>query len=362
MAFDFDIVKNSNDNSIISEITFESIKNTLIYNNKQKWKSNVITYSNDNSITIEYKLDKIFVHIQNINNNVKVLIQEDNVKESTYNRYTPYDAIPLSTRKMRRTTSLEKTIEHFDSIVEVIVEIFSVFNISKDIYVMHSFNDLDSKNYNSTLLSATTFYVISKLYKLHNINPVFINEGVFSNNLKFKVNSELCTIIVKPYYFYVNNTYIKADDIKYINTIIVENSELYKHIGYNVIVDLCNTLVNPKVLPNIMSSLKDYFKNSMFEGVPPIPCKFNDTKNSIFFDDYIKRRIEYYKNYDVCISRFVRTYMCKFMIGTLLVETIEQDVHIVSKLAKHFNKHPDEVLHDIKGRYNWLCQQYMKNS
>lgn len=104
MAFDFDIVKQP-DNSVITEITFESFKNTLIYNNKQKSKA--ITY-NDNCITIEYKLDKIFVHIQNTNNNVKVLIQEDNVKESTYNRYTPYDAIPLSTRKMRRSTSLEK--------------------------------------------------------------------------------------------------------------------------------------------------------------------------------------------------------------------------------------------------------------
>jgi hypothetical protein len=132
-------------------------------------------------------------------------------------------------------------------------------------------------------------------------------------------------------------------------------------MGYNVIVDLVSTLVKPEELPNIISSMKGYFKNSMFEGVPPIPCKFNDTKNSIFFDNYIKRRIEYYKNYDVCISRFVRIYMCKFMIGTLLVETIEQDVHIVSKLAKHFNRKVEDVLYDIKGRYNWLCQQYIEN-
>lgn len=357
MAFDFDIVK-SPDNSIISEIAFESLKNTLIYNNKQRSKA--ITYT-DNCITIEYKLDKIFVHIQNTNNNVKVLIQEDNVTGSIYSRYTPYDTIPLSTRKMRASTSMEKHIEHFDCIVEDIVEIFSTFNISKNIYVMQSFNDLDDKNYNNTLLSATTFYVISKLYKLHNINPVFINDGVFSNNIKFEVNSELCTIIVKPYYFYAYNTYIKANDIKYINTIIAENSELYKHIGYNVIVDLYYTLVNPKELPNIMTSMKDYFKNSMFENVPPIPCKFNDTKNSIFFDDYIKRRIAYYKNYDVCISRFVRTYMCKFMIGSLLVETIDQNVHIVSELAKHFYRTADDVLYDIKGRYNWICQQYIEN-
>lgn len=357
MAFDFDIVKQP-DNSVITEITFESFKNTLIYNNKQKSKA--ITY-NDNCITIEYKLDKIFVHIQNTNNNVKVLIQEDNVKESTYNRYTPYDAIPLSTRKMRRSTSLEKTIEHFDSIMGDIAEIFSVLNISKNIYVMQSFNDLDNKNYNNTLLSVTAFYVISKLYDLYKIKPVFINEGVFSNNISVEVNSLLYTIIVKPYYFHVNITYITADDIKYINTVIAENSELYKHMGYNVIVDLVSTLVKPEELPNIISSMKGYFKNSMFEGVPPIQCKFNDTKNSIFFDNFIKRRIEYYKNYDVCISRFVRTYMCKFMIGTLLVETIEQDVHIASKLAKHFNRKVEDVLYDIKGRYNWLCQQYIEN-
>ena len=357
MAFDFDIVKQP-DNSVITEITFESFKNTLIYNNKQKSKA--ITY-NDNCITIEYKLDKIFVHIQNTNNNVKVLIQEDNVKESTYNRYTPYDAIPLSTRKMRRSTSLEKTIEHFDSIVGDIAEIFSVFNISKNIYVMQSFNDLDDKNYNNTLLSVTAFYVISKLYDLYKIKPVFINEGVFSNNIRVEVNSLLYTIIVKPYYFHVNITYTTADDIKYINTVIAENSELYKHMGYNVIVDLVSTLVKPEELPNIISSMKGYFKNSMFEGVPPIQCKFNDTKNSIFFDNFIKRRIEYYKNYDVCISRFVQTYMCKFMIGTLLVETIEQDVHIASKLAKHFNRKVEDVLYDIKGRYNWLCQQYIEN-
>lgn len=357
MAFDFDIVKQP-DNSVITEITFESFKNTLIYNNKQKSKA--ITY-NDNCITIEYKLDKIFVHIQNTNNNVKVLIQEDNVKESTYNRYTPYDAIPLSTRKMRRSTSLEKTIEHFDSIVGDIAEIFSVLNISKYIYVMQSFNDLDNKNYNNTLLSVTAFYVISKLYDLYKIKPVFINEGVFSNNISVKVNSLLYTIIVKPYYFHVNITYTTADDIKYINTVIAENSELYKHMGYNVIVDLVSTLVKPEELPNIISSMKGYFKNSMFEGVPPIQCKFIDTKNSIFFDNFIKRRIEYYKNYDVCISRFVRTYMCKFMIGTLLVETIEQDVHIASKLAKHFNRKVEDVLYDIKGRYNWLCQQYIEN-
>lgn len=359
MAFDFDIVKQPDD-SVITEITFESFKNTLIYNNKQKWKSNVITYCNDNSITIEYKLDKIFVHIQNTNNNVKILIQEDNIRESTYSRYDPYDAIPLSTRKMRRSTSLERHIEHFDSIVEDIVQIFSALNISKDIYVMHSFNDLDFKNYNNTLLSATTFYVISKLYKLYNIKPVFINEGEFSNNLKFEVNSELCTIIVKPYYYHVNITYITADDIKYINPIIVENSKLYKHRGYNVIVDLTSTIVNPKELPNIMSSLKDYFKNSMFENVQPIPCKFNDTKNSIFFDNFIKHRIGYYRNYDVCISRFVRTYMCKFMIGSLLVETINQNVHIASKLAKHFYRSVDEVLLDIKGRYNWILLQYIE--
>lgn len=110
-----------------------------------------------------------------------------------------------------------------------------------------------------------------------------------------------------------------------------------------------------------MSSLKDYFKNSMFEGIPPIQCKFNDTKNSIFFDDYIKRRIAYYKNYDVCISRFVRTYMCKFMIGTLLVETINENVRIISELATHFYRTVDDVLYDIKGRYNWLCQQYIEN-
>lgn len=357
MAFDFDIVKQP-DNSVITEITFESFKNTLIYNNKQKSKA--ITY-NDNCITIEYKLDKIFVHIQNTNNNVKVLIQEDNVKESTYNRYTPYDAIPLSTRKMRRSTSLERHIEHFDSIVGDIAEIFSVFNISKNIYVMQSFNDLDDKNYNNTLLSVTAFYVISKLYDLYKIKPVFINEGVFSNNIRVEVNSLLYTIIVKPYYYHVNITYTTADDIKYINTVIAENSELYKHMGYNVIVDLVSTLVKPDELPNIISSMKGYFKNSMFEGVPPIQCKFNDTKNSIFFDNFIKRRIEYYKNYDVCISRFVRTYMCKFMIGTLLVETIEQDVHIASKLAKHFNRKVEDVLYDIKGRYNWLCQQYIEN-
>lgn len=360
MAFDFDIVKQPDD-SIITEITFEAIKNTLKCKNKQKYKSNVITYYNDNSITIEYKLDKIFVYIQNTNNNVKILIQENNVRESTYSRYDPYDVIPLSTRKMRESTSMEKHIEHFDSIVEDIVEIFSVFNVSKDIYVMQSFNDLDDKNYNNTLLSATTFYVISKLYKLHNITLVFINEGVFSNNLKFEVNTELCTIIVKPYYLHANITYIAAKDIKYINTIIAENSNLYKHRGYNVIADLSSTLVNPKELPNIMSSMKDYFKNSMFEGVPPIQCKCNDTKNSIFFDDFIKRRIAYYKNYDVCISRFVRTYMCKFMIGSLLIETISQNVHIASALANHFNRKVEDVLYDIKGRYNWLCQQYIEN-
>lgn len=356
MAFDFDIVK-SPDDSIISEITFEALKNTLTYNNKQKSKA--ITY-NDNCITIEYKLDKIFVHIQNTNN-VKILIQEDNFREGTYSRYDPYDVIPLSTRKIRESTSMEKHIGHFDSIVEDIVEIFSVFNVSKDIYVMQSFNDLDDKNYNNTLLSATTFYVISKLYKLHNIKPVFINEGVFSNNLKFEVNPDLYTIIVKPYYLHFNITYITTNDIKYINTIIAENSNLYKHHGYNVIVDLTSTIVNPKELPNIMSSMKDYFKNSMFEGVPPIQCKCNDTKNSIFFDDFIKQRIAYYKNYDVCISRFVRTYMCKFMIGSLLIETISQNVHIASALANHFNRKVEDVLYDIKGRYNWLCQQYIEN-
>ena len=175
MAFDFDIVK-SPDDSIISEITFEALKNTLTYNNKQKSKA--ITY-NDNCITIEYKLDKIFIHIQNTNNNVKVLIQEDNDTGSRYSRYNPYDTISLSTRKMRASTSMEKHIEHFDRIVEDIVEIFSVFNISKDIYVMQSFNDLDDKNYNNTLLSATIFYVISKLYKLYNIKPLFINEKVY---------------------------------------------------------------------------------------------------------------------------------------------------------------------------------------
>lgn len=360
MAFDFDIVKQPDD-SVITEITFESFKNTLKCKNKHKYKSNVITYYNDNCITIEYKLDKIFVHIQNTNNNVKILIQEDNFREGTYSRYDPYDVIPLSTRKMRESTSMEKHIEHFDTIVEDIVEIFSVFNVSKDIYVMQSFNDLDDKNYNNTLLSATTFYVISKLYKLHNIKPVFINEGVFSNNLKFEVNTELCTIIVKPYYLHVNITDIAAKDIKYINTIIAKNSNLYKHSGYNVIVDLTSTIVNPKELPNIMSSMKDYFKNSMFEGVPPIQCKCNDTKNSIFFDDFIKRRIAYYKNYDVCISRFVRTYMCKFMIGSLLIETISQNVHIASALANHFNRKVEDVLYDIKGRYNWLCQQYIEN-
>lgn len=360
MAFDFDIVKQPDD-SIITEITFEAIKNTLKCKNKQKYKSNVITYYNDNYITIEYKLDKIFVHIQNTNNNVKILIQEDNVRESTYSRYDPYDAIPLSTRKMRASTSMEKHIGHFDSIVEDIAEIFSVFNISKDIYVMQSFNDLEDKNYNSTLLSATTFYVISKLYKLYNIKPLFINEGVFSNNLKFEVNPELCTIIVKPYYFHGNIAYIKDNDIKYINNIIVENSDLYKLLGYNVIVDLFTTVVNPKELPNIISSMNGYFKNSMFENVQPIPCKFNDTKNSIFFDDFIKHRIGHYKNYDVCINRFVRTYMCKFMIGSLLVETIDQNVHIASALAKHFYRTVDDVLYDIKGRYNWICQQYIEN-
>lgn len=360
MAFDFGIVKNSNDNNVISKITLETLKNTLVYNNKQK--SKVITYT-DNCITIKYKLYKIFVHIQNTNNNVKVLIQEDNYKENQYNMYAPHNAIPLSVRKMRHATSLERTIEHFDTIVTYIAEIFSALNIPKDIYVLQSFNNLDSKNYNNTLLSATTFYVISKLYKLYKIKPLFISEDEFSNNIKFEVNSKLETIIVKPYYFHRGNT-IKTSDIKYINTIITENSEIYKHICYNVIAELDNTTVKPANLPNIVSTLKDYFKNSMFENIPPIPCKFNDTKNSIHFDEFISQRISYYKNYEVCISRIVRVYMCKFIVGTIVLENMENfyNSSILKYVAEHFNKNIEDVLYDIKGRYNWLCIQYMKNS
>ena len=360
MAFDFGIVKNSNDNNVISKITFETLKNTLVYNNKQK--SKVITYT-DNCITIKYKLYKIFVHIQNTNNIVKVLIQEDNYKEKQYNMYAPHNAIPLSVRKMRHATSLERTIEHFDTIVTYIAEIFSALNIPKDIYVMQSFSNIDSKNYNNTLLSATSFYVISKLYKLYKIKPLFISEGEFSNNIKFEVNSKLETIIVKPYYFHAGNT-IKTSDIKYINTIITKNSELYKHLGYNVIAELNNTTVKPQNLSNIFSTLKDYFKNSMFENIPPIPCKFNDTKNSIHFDEFIAHRISYYKNYEVCISRIVRVYMCKFMVGTIVLKSEENfyNSSILEYVTEHFNKNMEDILYDIKTRYNWLCMQYMKNS
>ena len=360
MAFDFDIVKNSNDNNVISKITFETLKNTLVYNNKQK--SKVITYT-DNCITIKYKLYKIFVHIQNTNNNVKVLIQEDNYKEKQYNMYAPHNAIPLSVRKMRHATSLERTIEHFDTIVTDIAEIFSALNIPKDIYVLQSFNNLDSKNYNNTLLSATTFYVISKLYKLYKIKPLFISEDEFSNNIKFEVNSKLETIIVKPYYFHRGNT-IKNSDIKYINTIITENSELYKHFGYNVIAVLDNTTVKPENLSNIVSTLKGYFKNSMFENIPPIPCKFNDTKNSIHFDEVISHHISYYKNYEVCISRIVRVYMCKFMVGAIVLKRVEKFYcsNVLVYVAEHFNKNIEDIFYDIKARYNWLCMQYMKNS
>ena len=277
--------------------------------------------------------------------------------------YGLHNTIPLSVRKMRHTTSLEKTIEHFDTIVTYIAEIFSALNIPKDIYVLQSFNNLDSKNYNNTLLSATTFYVISKLYKLYKIKPLFISEGEFSNNIKFEVNSKLETIIVKPYYFHRGNT-IKTSDIKYINTIITENSEIYKHIGYNVIAELDNTTVKPENLPNIVSTLKDYFKNSMFENIPPIPCKFNDTKNSIHFDEFISQRISYYKNYEVCISRIVRVYMCKFIVGTIVLENMENfyNSSILKYVADRFNKNIEDILYDIKARYNWVCMQYMKNS
>ena len=61
--------------------------------------------------------------------------------------------------------------------------------------------------------------------------------------------------------------------------------------------------------------MKDILK-SMFEGVPQFNVNLMIQKILYFLITFIKRRIEYYKNYDVCISRFVRTYMCKFMIGT----------------------------------------------
>lgn len=124
---------------------------------------------------------------------------------------------------------------------------------------------------------------------------------------------------------------------------------------------LCRRAVN--------SLYKDYMKISQFKNIKPIPCTFKGKpdicigkqQNSLGF---IVFGIE---EYDIAVSRLVILYTLFYNVKELLYihrgyekEFMFKDPNlIVYKMAKRFNKHPDEVLHDIKARYNWICTNYV---
>ena len=377
--FDLDIVKeevieenNSTINGISTNLIIENIFNNLKSSTVEKA---IIKYPNyDNTYKIIYKqlYDSIEVFLTIKDNEVIVVLD---------------NSLPFHGKGGTPHPIMHEIISELNVIIKNISKIYNSVG-DKKIYITHCiagrFMSYAMKNICG--LNPYYFYIINKLYTTYGIEPIFLRTPYILETLdnsiidiNANINTELETIYVFPFITSIEGdpNFLEMQECYYFTVIILENDVYIKH-NYNVLSgfpyndDYYNFYAyNYDYTTSDNRLFTQYMKASQFKNIKPIPCTFKGKddvcigkkKASLNFLVYALSEEEY----DIAVSRLVIIYTLFYKVKELLYihrgeekEYMFKDPDlIVYKMANRFNKHPEEVLHDIKARYNWICTNYV---
>lgn len=382
--FDLDIIKeevnvenNSTINVISTNLIFENIFNNI---KSSTVKKAIIKYPNyDNTYKIIYKqlYNSIEVFLTIKDNEVIVVLD---------------NSVPFHGEGATPHPIMHEIIPELNVIIKNISKIYNSA-VDKKIYITHCrvVGNIRSNIYSYAMknicgLNPYYFYIINKLYTTYGIEPIFLKAPCILDtldnsiiDLNANINTELETIYVFPFITSIEDDkpFLELQECYYFTEIILENDVYIKH-NYNVLSgfpyndDYYNFYAyNEDYTTSDNRLFIQYMKASQFKNIKPIPCTFKGKddvcigkkKASLNFLVYALSEEEY----DIAVSRLVIIYTLFYKVKELLYihrgeekEYMFKDPDlIVYKMANRFNKHPEEVLHDIKARYNWICTNYV---
>ena len=377
--FDFDIVQesvelenNNTINDISTNLIIENIFNNLKSSTVEKAIIKYPNYNNTYKIIYKQLYDSIEVFLTIKDNEVIVVLD---------------NSLPFHGKGGTPHPIMHHIISELNVIIKNISKIYNSVG-DKKIYITHCiagrFKSYAMKNICG--LNPYYFYIINKLYTTYGIEPIFLRTPYILETLdnsiidiNANINTELETIYVFPFITSIEGdpNFLEMQECYYFTEIILENNVYIKH-NYNVLSgfpyndDYYNFYAyNDDYMTSDNHLFIQYMKASQFKNIKPIPCTFKGKddvcigkkKASLNFLVYALSEEEY----DIAVSRLVIIYTLFYKVKELLyIHRGEEKEYmfkesdlIVYKMAKRFNKHPEEVLHDIKARYNWICTNYV---
>lgn len=377
--FDLDIVKeevieenNNTINDISTNLIIENIFNNLKSSTVEKAIIKYPNYNNTYKIIYKQLYDSIEVFLTIKDNEVIVVLD---------------NSLPFHGKGGTPHPIMHEIISELNVIIKNISKIYNSVG-DKKIYITHCiagrFMSYAMKNICG--LNLYYFYIINKLYTTYGIEPIFLRTPYILETLdnsiidiNANINTELETIYVFPFITSIEGdpNFLEMQECYYFTVIILENDVYIKH-NYNVLSgfpyndDYYNFYAyNEDYTTSDNRLFTQYMEASQFKNIKPIPCTFKGKddvcigkkKASLNFLVYALSEEEY----DIAVSRLVIIYTLFYKVKELLYihrgeekEYMFKDPDlIVYKMANRFNKHPEEVLHDIKARYNWICTNYV---
>lgn len=377
--FDLDIVQesvelenNNTINDISTNLIIENIFNNLKSSTVEKAIIKYPNYNNTYKIIYKQLYDSIEVFLTIKDNEVIVVLD---------------NSLPFHGKGGTPHPIMHEIISELNVIIKNISKIYNSVG-DKKIYITHCiagrFMSYAMKNICG--LNPYYFYIINKLYTTYGIEPIFLRTPYILETLdnsiidiNANINTELETIYVFPFITSIegDQNFLEMQECYYFTVIILENDVYIKH-NYNVLSgfpyndDYYNFYAyNYDYTTSDNRLFTQYMKASQFKNIKPIPCTFKGKddvcigkkKASLNFLVYALSEEEY----DIAVSRLVIIYTLFYKVKELLYihrgkekEYMFKDPDlIVYKMANRFNKHPEEVLHDIKARYNWICENYV---
>lgn len=377
--FDLDIVQesvelenNNTINDISTNLIIENIFNNLKSSTVEKAIIKYPNYNNTYKIIYKQLYDSIEVFLTIKDNEVIVVLD---------------NSLPFHGKGGTPHPIMHEIISELNVIIKNISKIYNSVG-DKKIYITHCiagrFMSYAMKNICG--LNPYYFYIINKLYTTYGIEPIFLRTPYILETLdnsiidiNANINTELETIYVFPFITSIKGdpNFLEMQECYYFTVIILENDVYIKH-NYNVLSgfpyndDYYNFYAyNYDYTTSDNRLFTQYMKASQFKNIKPIPCTFKGKddvcigkkKASLNFLVYALSEEEY----DIAVSRLVIIYTLFYKVKELLYihrgeekEYMFKDPDlIVYKMANRFNKHPEEVLHDIKARYNWICENYV---
>lgn len=377
--FDLDIVQESVElentntiNDISTNLIIENIFNNLKSITVEKAIIKYPNYNNTYKIIYKQLYDSIEVFLTIKDNEVIVVLD---------------NSLPFHGKGGTPHPIMHEIISELNVIIKNISKIYNSVG-DKKIYITHCiagrFMSYAMKNICG--LNPYYFYIINKLYTTYGIEPIFLRTPYILETLdnsiidiNANINTELETIYVFPFITSIEGdpNFLEMQECYYFTVIILENDVYIKH-NYNVLSgfpyndDYYNFYAyNYDYTTSDNRLFTQYMKASQFKNIKPIPCTFKGKddvcigkkKATLNFLVYALSEEEY----DIAVSRLVIIYTLFYKVKELLYihrgeekEYMFKDPDlIVYKMANRFNKHPEEVLYDIKARYNWICENYV---